>query len=784
MKLLVKLTAVLLVLALLVSTGFISAFAEETGLSEEAVSYYKGAYYYCPGSGVSSENADRMDVYVYSDDYFRAPSSEYNAHLATMSMALSEASASSARSSGYTRQSRNLSALLEDIGFTDFAVNNDYQVKPTVSTSAVACAHKQIVDGGKSYTLLAVVPRSAGYGAEWGSNVLFDAKGDASGYSAAANTALAFVKKYIADYGLQGEIKLWTAGYDRGAAVAMLAAKSLIDNPTAALGTAVTLSPENLYAYTFGTPAAADSKQNPSNAKYSMIYHHISDTDILAALPPVQMGFGRYGTVKTVNVKANKKRMKQLLAVCNPDVYKDYVGENHNPDAFAPKRATSSFSIVTDTNSYIPADAREYLTGLSKYLTVFTGGRSGYSSETEQPLSAVLTYYGGLTSDKANTFTESVVNNKDTINGIISMYAYFLKLKSSGAVLNSAQTQKAASELAAVSDSSSDFTDKELYELLLRLLRYKSSSAATILSDAASYLKSTLTAAMKASGATTSQINSVTTTNNMKALSRFMACLFFGNIWQSDEVDPYSFTDSEQIKNAMTLLENYKCLAADHRSEVMKSWLRAADSYYDDYAAMTEAQSAGYRRVSLTADVSGEVFNAAGEKVARISGGVLADSGDCRLGYTSSDNGGFLRIPGGETYKIVLRPDAEGPLGITVGEYDCKTAQTAAVLTKELTVSAQTVITVELPADGECTVTTSEPCILGDANGDGRVNISDVTAIQRHLAEIDLLSGAALFAADVNGDNAVTIDDATALQNYLAEFDTAYPVGEPVAADF
>ena len=67
--------------------------------------------------------------------------------------------------------------------------------------------------------------------------------------------------------------------------------------------------------------------------------------------------------------------------------------------------------------------------------------------------------------------------------------------------------------------------------------------------------------------------------------------------------------------------------------------------------------------------------------------------------------------------------------------------------------------------------------LLGDANGDGYVNISDVTDIQRAVAEMDSLDDLRKKAADINGDGVVTIDDATILQMYLAEFATDYPIG-------
>ena len=58
---------------------------------------------------------------------------------------------------------------------------------------------------------------------------------------------------------------------------------------------------------------------------------------------------------------------------------------------------------------------------------------------------------------------------------------------------------------------------------------------------------------------------------------------------------------------------------------------------------------------------------------------------------------------------------------------------------------------------------------LGDANGDSTVDIRDVTAIQRHLAELALLDGVRLLAADANQDGELNISDATHLQMHLAE---------------
>lgn len=72
--------------------------------------------------------------------------------------------------------------------------------------------------------------------------------------------------------------------------------------------------------------------------------------------------------------------------------------------------------------------------------------------------------------------------------------------------------------------------------------------------------------------------------------------------------------------------------------------------------------------------------------------------------------------------------------------------------------------------------------LRGDADGNGYVSISDVTAIQRHLAQFEDLSKVDLLAADVDG-NGLDISDATKLQRYIAEFDDPCRIGEWITVD-
>ena len=68
----------------------------------------------------------------------------------------------------------------------------------------------------------------------------------------------------------------------------------------------------------------------------------------------------------------------------------------------------------------------------------------------------------------------------------------------------------------------------------------------------------------------------------------------------------------------------------------------------------------------------------------------------------------------------------------------------------------------------------SSNVLLGDANGDGRISIGDVTAIQRHCADYELLDGINALAADVDRDGSITVDDATCIQMYIAEYTSGY----------
>ena len=59
--------------------------------------------------------------------------------------------------------------------------------------------------------------------------------------------------------------------------------------------------------------------------------------------------------------------------------------------------------------------------------------------------------------------------------------------------------------------------------------------------------------------------------------------------------------------------------------------------------------------------------------------------------------------------------------------------------------------------------------LIGDVDGNGEINIMDVTAIQFHLAEIEKIPAERLVNADTDGKEGITIMDATMIQLFLAK---------------
>lgn len=797
-----KAVAVLLAVILVASVGSVGAFAQTGKTADSDSTYYKGAFYYRPGTGEYDHGTDNADYYIYSDDYFKKSGKVYDPHLSTMSYTLAIASVNSTREEfdeeGYKRKNRNVLALLDDIGFSDISINDDYRKKPTKDSLGIACAHKTIVQDGKAYTLLAIVPRSAGYEAEWGNNFVLGADGNALGFDACAERCLAFAKDYIADQGISGDIKAWTVGYSRGASIANLTAAKLIDDPQGYLGDAVTLDSENLYAYTCGTPSGADVDNDPHNEKYAGIFNSYLETELASAMAPTDMGFARYGTDRVLYRADKYDEMLDNLGVINDYVHNTY-STSINSNRFHPKKlglVDGSLGMANDNASYIPSDPAEYLSGMCTYLDVITGGREEYAKTYEQPFSDLIAYYESLSEEESAAMMSALTGNDETIYMAVALYAYFMRAKSKANWdYTLEQLKEKVTEIAAVGADGEEYANTGIGADTIAkaaglLGLYLLMDAESVKQIAAGYLSKVLNEAMTASGASQEEIDAITNQNACLALTHLLSHLLLGNIWQSDEVHPL-LLNNQQMKSAATLLGNAANLFVDHANEIIISWLKTEDSYYHDFGPFEGSQLNGYRRVYVKtagAAINGNITDANGNVIAQIVDGVVKNSEDRWIGFTSTDDGGFFRIPADSDYQIRFRTAESSEVSVGVGEYEVYSAETTMLLDETVSAKAGNMVVITLPALDEpfempsataysVTVSTG---ILGDIDMNNEVEIIDTTLLQRYLSHSITLSDEQLKLADADSSGLADILDVTALQRYLGNFKAPYGIGMPI----
>lgn len=70
--------------------------------------------------------------------------------------------------------------------------------------------------------------------------------------------------------------------------------------------------------------------------------------------------------------------------------------------------------------------------------------------------------------------------------------------------------------------------------------------------------------------------------------------------------------------------------------------------------------------------------------------------------------------------------------------------------------------------------------LLGDADGDSEICITDATMIQRDAAKITEIDDNCRRSADIDSDGIITIMDATIIQRWLVHFSVTYPIGKPM----
>lgn len=338
----------------------------------------------------------------------------------------------------YTTKSVNLSNLLREWDFVGFDTNDYYMERPGEQTMGVGMAYKIIGEGDDAYTVLAIVPRSAGYQREWAGNFTVGKKGLHQGFAAGRDIILEYAKEYVADKQdmFEGEVKIWTVGYSRGAGVGNLLA-AYLDDDIDALG--IDVKKENIFAYTFGTPSNVDYKNDTEKASlennYPNIFNHYAEYDIVTYAPFKNWGFTYYGKTILFDVHNAEKKAEMLkfLEKTNKTIYDLYTAENSSadPDNFTAVMLQAgldgSFGFVPADESYgIPTDQKEFLDSRIEFLVNnLVPDRETYvDGGYEHALQRLTSLYFGLNSKESALLFKGMSHDVPTLAA--AYYCYFI----------------------------------------------------------------------------------------------------------------------------------------------------------------------------------------------------------------------------------------------------------------------------------------------------------------------------------------------------------------------
>lgn len=262
----------------------------------------------------SGGDGEAATVVNWDDVWFNTSSYTYNHDLATTAAVL----AAAAYDESFVKKT-----LREQLGFNAFDsveyhpegkdYNGDYdQVGYSIETRMTS----------NGVPIIAVIVRGTPGNGEWLSNLnVADTLQNSDqetheGFKAGALQVLRALRSYVFDNGIDlDEARVLIAGHSRGAAVSNILGARLDDGLTTDAGT---LSPDNVYTFTFESPNATRAS-NRSDAKYGNIFNIVNPEDVVIKVPLGEWGYGRYGNDLALPSRSNTLRgdYKTQLAKMN-----------------------------------------------------------------------------------------------------------------------------------------------------------------------------------------------------------------------------------------------------------------------------------------------------------------------------------------------------------------------------------------------------------------------------------------------------------------------------------
>ena len=721
---------------------------------------------------------------IYSDEVFSKDSAVYDPQLAMMTLDLASASCHSQRysdeSKKYAEISRNVQEFLEDKGFSDIYVTDDYKLKPDGTLAPAYFAHKKINAGGRAYTLLVVGTKSGANEAEyWPITRISRGEGDRGDMAYLAyikDKVLQAAREYVRSYEISGNIKVWVPGYSRGGGIAQLIAADIIDDPAGTLGSAVSFTPSDVYSYSLSSYRSAAKTRDLTASRYDGIHHLISEDDLIVNLPWETMSFGWIGQVHDMTAGVDKARAMELMRIKSESDYEAYVSDK-DPDGFYPKKLDiqallkGKLSLTDDDESYLPYELDEYIDSvMDPLIELFAENgddprdgfyknyqEAGYNfvkfvmadglpdasslttSKTMVPfvMSAYINYIAGkkaenrkLKTAELNAAIESGFNalayNIEDENG--ELRSDIAKLKSTANIykllrrLYFTENEDYAAGLNGIPDRYSLRREIESNGVFAKHIRKLTARLYAL----------TMKDIMSAQGADKDLISAVTSDKDSAAMSMVLTYILFGNDRQSSSIRPLD-PDNEQFRQLATLIGNISRLTTMHFIADNASWIRAACSWYDGYEGLTESALAGYRRVyirpSRPVDIIGKVMDEDGNVAARFINDKMSEKTDKWIGYTTSDEGGWLRLPADKSYKVELMTTDDCDMTVKVAEYSAEEGKIVRTVDRDskyrwdgLVLYAGDVITLNVPAafgeQDECALPSDAEYSMSDFTDD------------------------------------------------------------------
>ena len=435
----------LLLITLLFSSIFLikHVFAESIN-SDEIIT---GNYQY---SAIEGSNKQNKNTFIYKDSDFTKSSFKGSKSLETLSIQVAASSLSwygkeiDQYEVDNSENDYNVKNFLNEMKFNNIEGNKYYNLEKKENSVGVIVGKKEIIQDGEKYTLLAIIPRSAGYRQEWAGNFTIGDGDIHEGFKSARDEILRFTKKYIEKNNINGKLKVWTVGYSRGAAISNMVGGFFAGGGIDYFGNNVSITPEDVYCYTIGTPSSVKngvSKNTELSVSanrtssdyvndtvgdefnytkggtlsvnddvYNGIRNIISPDDAFSLLPPEEWDFTRYGTViNSYEGLYSIEEMTKELKSISEYVYGAYTTDNKIKEFSEKKFDLKTLSIVDKESTTTQID---FFKGRINGLISKISTNKIYNDEYQDAMKSALGTYGmvaNLTGDTGKLETSDMV---------------------------------------------------------------------------------------------------------------------------------------------------------------------------------------------------------------------------------------------------------------------------------------------------------------------------------------------------------------------------------------